>query len=172
MEKKVTLDISEAVREDAAEILEYFKAVCGESDNLMFGAEDISMTVEDEERFIEEYENAEYSIFLVGRIEGKIVSTVAITSGAQPRVAHNYSIGMSVLKDYWGHGIGTLMMIAVLDYCRITEHCKCVQLGVKADNAAAIGLYEKMGFEEVGRHKDHIMVGETYYDMILMDLHL
>ena len=47
-----------------------------------------------------------------------------------------------------------------------------MHLGVKADNLTALSLYRKMGFNEIGRHKNFFKINGKYYDEILMDLHL
>lgn len=47
-----------------------------------------------------------------------------------------------------------------------------LHLGVKNDNINAINLYKKMGFHEVGIHKNFFKIEGYYYDEILMDLYL
>lgn len=47
-----------------------------------------------------------------------------------------------------------------------------ISLGVKSDNTAAIKLYESLGFEVVGRHRDYFKLEDSYYDELLMDLAL
>lgn len=49
---------------------------------------------------------------------------------------------------------------------------KVVSLIVKDGNERAIHLYEKYGFEVVGRHKNNVYVYNQYHDVLLMDLYL
>lgn len=49
---------------------------------------------------------------------------------------------------------------------------KEVSLSVKDGNERTIHLYEKYGFEVVGRHKDNVYVNNQYHDVLLMDLYL
>ena len=46
----------------------------------------------------------------VGISDGKIVSVGSISGMAKSRFAHNAELGISVLKDYWGRGIGCALM--------------------------------------------------------------
>jgi RimJ/RimL family protein N-acetyltransferase len=43
---------------------------------------------------------------------------------------------------------------------------------VKASNFKAIKLYEKLGFEQIGTHKNYFNINGEYDDEILMDLYL
>lgn len=49
---------------------------------------------------------------------------------------------------------------------------KVGSLSVKDGNERAIHLYEKYGFEVVGRHKNNVYVYNQYHDVLLMDLYL
>jgi len=67
------LDIRSAKKEDAVEIINYLNVVGGESNNLLFGANEFHMTVEQEEKYIEGLENSPTSTLLIGFVDGKIV---------------------------------------------------------------------------------------------------
>ena len=43
----------------------------------------------------------------MAQVGGRIVGTLNFSGGARPRTAHIGEIGVSVLKEYWGKGIGT-----------------------------------------------------------------
>ena len=48
---------------------------------------------------------------------------------------------------------------------------KALHLEVNCENAVAIHLYEKYGFQIVGRHEKFFHIGERYIDILLMDLY-
>ncbi|RKW23062.1 N-acetyltransferase, partial [Candidatus Gracilibacteria bacterium] len=45
-----------------------------------------------------------------------------------------------------------------------------VYLNVVANNARATKAYEKVGFKEIGRRKEHWYFGGKYHDMIEMEI--
>lgn len=166
------LNIRKAQRADAPQILEYLNMIGGESDNLLFGENEFSMTVEGEEAFIDQMTSSTGSTMLIGKIDGEIVCVGSLASSLKKRISHYAELAISVQKKYWGLGVGTQLMHALISSARKNGQTKTIELGVKADNIAAIGLYQKMGFAEIGRHQDFFHINGSYYDEILMDLHL
>lgn len=64
-----------------------------------------------------------------------------------------------------GHGLGTALMAAALDYLR-GRGASCVRLEVRPDNAAAHHIYEKLGFRDVGQVHDT----RGPWDVMLLEL--
>ena len=164
--------IRKAKKEDAAELIGYLNTVGGESDNLTFGANEFHMTVEQEEKYIESMDSSNTSVQLVGVVEGKIICTGSIFASKKERVAHNCVLAMSVLKDYWGQGVGACLMSALIDFAKSTNKLEIIHLRVKADNSRAIALYKKLGFQEIGVYPKDTKINGKYYDAILMNLYL
>ena len=71
-----------------------------------------------------------------------------------------------------GHGIGTRLITAIIDFAKDTGKLEILHLGVKADNSRAIKLYEKMGFQEIGRYPKFFKINNVYHDEIFMNLYL
>ena len=69
-------------------------------------------------------------------------------------------------------GVGTEMMKLLIDFAKSTSVIKNISLGVKSDNEKGIKLYEKMGFEKVGVHRNFFNIDGKYFHEILMDLYL
>lgn len=82
---------------------------------------------------------------------------------------HRAGLGMGVLNDYRGQGIGTELLRACLDKAR-TKGIKRIDLEVRADNDAAISLYEKFGFSREGRKPLGLCHRGVYYDTIEMGM--
>jgi ribosomal-protein-alanine N-acetyltransferase len=62
-------------------------------------------------------------------------------------------------------GVGTALLTALLDEAA-RRGCRRVDLEVRADNAAAIALYERFGFTAVGRRRGYYQPSGT--DAIVM----
>lgn len=69
-------------------------------------------------------------------------------------------------------GIGTTVMKVLIDFAKNHETIKTISLGVKASNKKAQHLYEKLGFEKVGVHRNFFNIDGNYDDEILMDLYI
>lgn len=160
------------VKEDAKAIINYLNIVGGESDNLLFGLNEFTMTIPEEEKFIEKMNSSETSILLIGRVEGEIVCIGSISSPARKRIAHQGELGISVKKDYWGLGIGTHLINEIIQSAKETNTLEIIHLGVKDGNKRAIDLYKKIGFEQIGIYKNFFKIDGVYYDEILMNLYL
>ena len=78
------------------------------------------------------------------------------------RQAHVGDIFLSVHDDFAGRGIGSALMAGALDLADNWLGLRRVQLEVYADNATAIRLYERCGFEREG-----LMRGESLRDGVL-----
>ena len=164
--------IREAIKEDAKEILDYLNMVGGESDNLLFGENEFFMTLEEKEKFIEASKNSTSNGMFVGIVDGKIVSLGNVRSSKKTRISHQGELAITVLRDYWGLGIGTLMMQEIINFAKASNQLEVLSLGVKAENVKGIALYKKLGFKEIGRFPKYFKIKGNYYDNILMNLYL
>ena len=70
-----------------------------------------------------------------------------------------------------GKGYGKLLMQAAADFARSAGY-KCLYLETHTNLEAAIGLYEKMGFEKIGTFAKFMCVDGVFYDAYLMNLYL
>ena len=61
---------------------------------------------------------------------------------------------VGVLPDHRGRGIGTMLVEALIEHCREVG-IERIFLEVRESNAAAVGLYEHLGFHEIGRVRDY-----------------
>lgn len=169
LKNREKLILREAVGFDAKDIIEYLNIVGGESNNLLFGEGEFHLTIEEEEVYIENMNKDKNSLMLLGIIENSIVSISQITSSSRNRIAHNSELCISVKKDYWKSGIGTVVMEELINFAKRHDKIKNISLGVKSSNKNAIKLYEKFGFNKIGAHKDFFNINGQFDDEILMD---
>lgn len=164
--------IRKIVPDDAEAMLAYLRQVGSESDNLLFGAEGVPYTLEQERDMLAKIADAKTSTMLCGVVGGTIIAVVNINAPTRERIAHTSEIGVSVLKRYWHQGVATHMITALIDFAKATGVIKVVHLAVRSDNVRAIGVYERLGFVPIGRYGKQLCIRGEFVDTILMNLYL
>ena len=168
-----TLILRDPTLDDAQEMVDYLKIVGGETDFLLADENGIEgLTLEGEKDWITGTLSAPNTKMFVGTIDGEIVLVCDVRAAGRPRIAHVGGVAISIKRDYWRLGIGSIAMQAMIDFARGTNFLRTLSLEVREGNERAIALYKRFGFVEIGRHKARINVRGTYYDEILMDLDL
>ena len=162
--------IEKAKPEDAAALIEYLKMVGGETDNLTFGPEGLPVTVEEERKFLEDLHADGRSIMLSAWEDGKLIAN-AHFKAMDRRFSHRAGLGITVLKEAWGRGIGSALMERLINHAK-EQGVKIMELQVRCDNARAIRLYEKFGFERIGRYPGYMEIDGKLIDCELMNLYL
>jgi putative acetyltransferase len=110
-------------------------------------------------------EPPEGAFSLVACVDGEVVGEISLhTTPTRWRMRHVASIGMAVHEDWQGKGVGTALLEAALDLAENWLNITRVELRVYADNAPAIALYEKFGFEIEGTHHRMAFRNGEYVD--------
>jgi putative acetyltransferase len=104
---------------------------------------------------------------LVAEIEGQVVGNTGLRRDEHNR-SHVGHIGMMVHTDYQGMGVGSALMEAAIDLAENWLGLTRLQLEVYTDNARAIGLYEKYGFEREGLYRAYAYRDGQYVDTLVM----
>jgi L-phenylalanine/L-methionine N-acetyltransferase len=107
--------------------------------------------------------------FLVACVDGEIVGNAGLhASGKSPRRAHAMNIGMAVPAAWQGKGVGSALLAAIIDLADNWLNVTRLELTVYTDNARAIALYRKFGFEVEGTHKAYALRAGRYVDALAM----
>jgi RimJ/RimL family protein N-acetyltransferase len=81
--------------------------------------------------------------------------------------AHVADVGLALIAGYRDRGIGSRMVVHVIDWAR-SHDLRKLTLGVFASNARARHVYEKFGFVVEGVLVDQHLIQGAYVDEILM----
>lgn len=90
---------------------------------------------------------------------------IAVYSG---RKRHCAGLGIMVHRDWQAQGIGTALLKKVLDVADNWLGLMRTELTVFPDNAHAVRLYERFGFEREGVHRLGILRAGEYCDELTM----
>lgn len=137
---------------------------------MTFGQGEFDKTVEQEESFIHNISKRDNALFIIAEIEGQIVGSLNFSGGARPRTAHTGEFGVSILKEYWGQGIGTELIKCLVEWCKQLGVIRKINLRVRSDNYSAIHVYKKLGFTEQGVITRDFLINNKFYDSISMGL--
>ena len=84
--------------------------------------------------------------------DGRVVATAGVDAvGTRDKLRHRAEFGISVLRAYWGLGLGRALTEACIQ-CAKEAGYEQIELTVVAENKRAIALYRKAGFVEFGRN--------------------
>ena len=109
----------------------------------------------------------------VGGKRKKIVGSLTlIRYGHVKKASHVRVLGMLVIKEYRGLGIGTKLIVYALEWVKSHEEIEKIILGVFSNNRKALRLYEKFGFEVEGIKKRQYYIAGKHEDEIEMALFL
>ena len=104
---------------------------------------------------------------MVAEVDGRVVGELGLQQQRNRR-SRTATLGMAVHDDFQGKGVGARLMQAALDMADNWLDLKRVELQVYTDNAAAIHLYEKLGFVIEGTHKAFAFREGEYADAYSM----
>ena len=159
----------EACAADGKALLLHQSRVGDETDNLSFDGNTFKISPEKEAKFIERFSRNERDVMLVALDGDVIVGNGIIETERAKRYSHRATLSITVLRDYWGLGIGSRLMKMMIDFSK-AQGIAVVSLEVRADNDRAVALYKKIGFETIGLYKKFFKINGEYHDAYLMQL--
>ncbi len=119
--------------------------------------------------FVRKNIEREYPQF-VAESECKIIGWCdAVPGDASAGTAHVGFLGMGILREFRGQGIGFRLLDATINRARAFGLEK-IELSVYARNRTAIALYKKYGFIEEGRKRRGRFMDGIYDDVLLLAL--
>lgn len=108
-------------------------------------------------------------LVLVAEIDGQVVAHAGLNPvGPAVRRRHAMGLGIAVASAHQRRGVGSALMNALLDAADNWLGVLRIELTVYTDNAAAIAMYRRFGFEAEGTHKAYALRDGAYADVLAM----
>ena len=98
---------------------------------------------------------------------GSVIGWCDITPMDGPTRAHRGGVGMGILPDARGQGLGRKLLLASL-YAAAPLGLTRIELDVYDDNPRAIRLYEGVGFLREGTKRKAMLIDGTFKNLIMM----
>ncbi len=107
-------------------------------------------------------------LLLLAERDGQLLGSLGLHPVDRVRRRHAAQLGISVGAAFQRQGVGSALMKAACDYADRWAHLLRLELTVFVDNAAAIALYRRFGFQEEGRHVAYALRDGRYHDVLAM----
>lgn len=155
------------IRAIAGEDIEQFSAALGSviSERLYLASTELPQ-LEGIRKFVENNIDKGYPQ-IVAVHQGKVIGWCDIVANSPAEFAHVGRLGMGVIADYRGQGIGKRLITSCLERAARAGFEK-VSLQVYSDNTPAIRLYEQSGFEREGQLLRARKIDNSYQNIVLM----
>jgi len=101
--------------------------------------------------------------------QGTVVGWADIFPEQKHATAHRGSLGIGLLSEYRGRGLGRRLLNACISKAWVNGLTR-IELETRCDNAAAIRLFERCGFEREGVRRCAMRLDGEHYDTLLMSL--
>ncbi len=163
------INVRQAVIDDAPTLFDLILQSSYETDFLALSpAERINEGFSKEK--IENLLKNESTIMFICFFNDLPIGNLGIHFTKRERFKHRASIGMNVIKDYWGIGAGTSLLTKALEYFLSDKNLTKLELEVRADNVRAINLYKKFDFKIEGNISKFFRINDQYYSAYIMGL--
>lgn len=155
---------------DVKGLLEYLYVSAGETEFIIRYPEECkAYTPKTEKELIKNVNASTSEAVFVCEVEGKIAGNCQISFNRKIKLRHRAGIGICLLKEYWGQGIGSKMFETIIATAKKYGGVTQLELDVVCENSRAIALYEKFGFVKVAVHPKALRLKDgTYKDDCLM----
>jgi L-phenylalanine/L-methionine N-acetyltransferase len=106
---------------------------------------------------------------LVAELDGRVVGNLGLHAASKsPRRRHVGSVGMAVHDDWHRRGVGTALLAAAIHLADNWIGYSRLELTVYTDNAAALTLYRKFGFDVEGTARRYALRDGEMVDAYMM----
>ena len=157
---------------DAENLLKTIKKYIVDSEFIPKLFDEIKLTIQQEEDWINSFIQKENSLLLIAEYESEIIGNIDITGSSRVIMQHTGVIGMGMLTEWRNSGLGTQLMKHSINWAKENPILELLWLQVYCENELGVSLYRKMNFKENGIIKNYFKLNGKYYDNLTMSLSL
>ena len=166
--EEISLTLREAEENDARAILGLMRHVGRNTNYLSVGPSGLDLSVSEEEAFIRRYARSERSLLLLAEVDDQLIGIANLSALSGVKQNHVAEVGLAIVKEYWGYGIGKLLVEEMIEFAK-KVNIRVLTLEVVTENQRAIKLYQHFGFEQKGQLSQRLRHGIIYYDVYVME---
>jgi RimJ/RimL family protein N-acetyltransferase len=128
-----------------------------------------SFPVEDEKKILTDFTSATNKFMISAFSEERIIGNLSCLAMGGQFLMHNCRIGMGIEEEFQNLGVGTALLNYAIEIARSKGFSR-LELNVRTFNTAGIALYEKIGFQKVGRLQKVAFIDGQYCDEFMYEL--
>ena len=161
--------IRRAEEADAEMMLEYLKAVFGETPYMLQEPEEVRTNLEEERELLRRAAEDPRWLVLLAFVDGDFAGSCSFAAVSErSRAQHRCTVGISLYRAFWDMGIGTALLEELLEAAEAAGY-EQAELDVVSANEKAVRLYQKLGFEAAGAVPHAVKYADgTYADFLFM----
>ncbi|MFT8386047.1 MULTISPECIES: GNAT family N-acetyltransferase [Lentilactobacillus] len=134
-----------AAAKDGQAVLNLLKILQKESNTFLVDSDLTELTPEMESQQIDLISRSKQNLLAVAEFDTDLVGIVTV-DGTDQKTGE---LGVAVLREFQGYTLGTNLVALALDWGATFSSLDELTLTVFSDNAPAIHIYEKLGFEKL-----------------------
>lgn len=150
---KKEIFFEEAAEPYAVAFIDFMNQVARETDFLVMDETGFRFTPEELGAIFEQSFGSPHQLHLLAICEGEVIGAITVRASKQYRISHVGNVFIAVRQEYWGRGIGRILLEEAVNWARTYDIIKRLELTVQVRNERAVVLYQKMGFEIEGTQK-------------------
>ena len=143
----------EAEPEDASALRELLIQVASETEYLSADEGSFHLTVEELATSLAQRQETPNQICLIAKIGDRVIGVLNVSADPRHRVNHIGDMFIAISQEFWGYGLGQILMEEVIDWAEQSGVIRRLELTVQVRNERAVHLYQKFGFEIEGVKK-------------------
>ena len=155
--------IRDVVPQDAEKLVAFRQTLFGETDFLLYGQGEYSLTVAEVTSQIERGSQISTNRSLVAENDGNFIAFLGIIGSPIPRLRHSAHLALGVSHAWWSRGVATDLMKEAFRWAP-TVGLSRFELSVMTTNTRAIALYERLGFKVEGLRRRAYMINGVAVD--------
>lgn len=122
------------------------------------------------QNYLQKYIFNPNNLLMLAKNDSKIIGLMGFVRKFGKKVEHSGNLyWMWVDKNYRGNGVGQQLLTKIINFTKTLPGLKKIELTVYQNQFAAVNLYEKCGFEQVGVKKQDVLEKGEYLDCIIME---
>ncbi len=155
--------------EYAQEMIDYLKLTASETPFLLRYPDEVQYSLEQEIEILTRLYEDEKSVMMLAVVDDKVAGNCSINGfGDKRRILHRCGLAIALKKEFWGLGIGTVMIEYLTELARQIGY-EQMEFEYVEGNDTAKRLYEKCGFVETGKRVKAMKYDDgTYRDEFIM----
>ncbi|AMV60002.1 Acetyltransferase [Pediococcus damnosus] len=142
--------IVEAEAGDAKQVLDLLKQLDQETETFTVEDDLDNLTVDTESQQLKIIQASRENLILLAKYQGQSIGLATVMKSDTDEFGE---VGVAVLSDFWGQGLGTALMEETLTWGETFSWLSGLVLTVQARNVTAAHIYTKLGFKEIKRNK-------------------